>query len=163
MFQLILENPIRFILAFVIGLITAWWIWGRITASATTHDTPAPKPAPAPAPTPAPVPAPPPPPPPPPPAPEPVAAVAGGPKIAAAVGEPDDLKLIKGIGPKLEKLCNSLGVTRFDQIAKWTSADIAEVDPHLDNFTGRIQRDDWVGQAKILASGGTTEFSNRNS
>jgi predicted flap endonuclease-1-like 5' DNA nuclease len=159
MFHLIAENWLRFVLAFIIGLITAWWIWGRLTAAAETParaaPTPAPTPVPAPTPAPAPAPAP-------TPAPAP-AAEPGAPKIAAAVGEPDDLKLIKGIGPKLEKLCNSLGVTRFDQIAKWSAADIAEVDPHLENFTGRIERDDWVGQAKVLAAGGTTEFAERNS
>jgi predicted flap endonuclease-1-like 5' DNA nuclease len=162
MFDLIFDNPIRFILALIIGLLTAWWIWGRISAAVqTAAPTPAPVATPAPAPKPVPV-APPPPPPPPPP-PEKVAAFEGAPKIAAAVGDPDDLKLIKGIGPKLEKLCNKLGVTRFDQIAAWKAADIAEVDPHLDSFSGRIQRDDWVGQAKILAKGGTTEFASRNS
>lgn len=155
MLHLIMENPLRFILALVIGIATAWWIWGRLSGVATdAHEDETPEPA-----SPPPVPEP---------APEPVVEAApavvpsgDGPKIAAAVGAPDDLKRIKGIGPKLEKLCNSLGVTRFDQIAAWTQADIDEVDPYLDSFRGRILRDDWVGQAKILASGGTTEFSGR--
>jgi predicted flap endonuclease-1-like 5' DNA nuclease len=77
------------------------------------------------------------------------------PKIAAAIGEPDDLTRIKGIGPQLHELCQSLGVTRFDQIAAWSVADVAEVDQYL-KIKGRIDRDDWVGQAKLL-SGGSVE------
>jgi len=73
----------------------------------------------------------------------------------------DDLKLIKGIGPKLEKLCNSLGFWHFDQIAKWTADEISWVDQNLEGFKGRVSRDEWVAQAKILASGGETEFSSR--
>jgi predicted flap endonuclease-1-like 5' DNA nuclease len=75
------------------------------------------------------------------------------PKIAAAIGEPDDLTKIKGIGPKLDALCHSLGVSRFDQIAAWTQADIDEVDQHLVGFHGRIERDEWVEQARLLAKG----------
>ena len=63
----------------------------------------------------------------------------------------DDLKRIKGIGPKLEKLCNQLGVYHFDQIAGWTDREIAWVDHHLEGFNGRIVRDDWVSQARALA------------
>ena len=74
------------------------------------------------------------------------------PKIAAAVGDPDDLTRIKGIGPKLNDLCHSLGVMRFDQIAKWSDADVAEVDQYL-KIKGRITRDKWVDQAKLLAAG----------
>ena len=73
----------------------------------------------------------------------------------------DDLKLIKGVGPKLEKLCNSLGFWHFDQIANWTSDEVAWVDANLEGFKGRVSRDDWVAQAKILAAGGETEFSKR--
>lgn len=76
-------------------------------------------------------------------------------------GQPDDLKLIKGVGPKLEALCNSLGFWHFDQIAKWTSDEVAWVDSNLEGFTGRVSRDEWVAQAKILAEGGTTEFAER--
>ena len=74
----------------------------------------------------------------------------------------DDLKKIKGVGPKLEQLCNALGVWHFDQIASWSDAEVAWVDYHLEGFKGRIVRDDWVAQAKILAAGGETEFSARN-
>ncbi|MDZ7588527.1 MAG: hypothetical protein U5J78_05085 [Parasphingorhabdus sp.] len=73
------------------------------------------------------------------------------PAIAAAIGEPDNLLLIKGIGPKLNILLNDLGVSRFDQIAAWREAEIAEVDRFLDSFQGRITRDAWIDQAKFLA------------
>ncbi|MEM6477584.1 MAG: NADH:ubiquinone oxidoreductase [Pseudomonadota bacterium] len=76
-------------------------------------------------------------------------------------GGADNLKEIKGIGPKLEKLCNSLGFYHFDQIANWTSDEIAWVDANLEGFRGRVTRDQWVAQAKILAAGGETEFSQR--
>lgn len=67
-------------------------------------------------------------------------------------GKADDLKLIKGIGPKLEMLCNRLGFWHFDQIAAWTPAEIAWVDENLEAFKGRVTRDDWVAQAKVLAA-----------
>ncbi|PRX32699.1 NADH-quinone oxidoreductase subunit E [Meinhardsimonia xiamenensis] len=76
-------------------------------------------------------------------------------------GGPDDLKLIKGIGPKLEKMLNEMGVYHFDQIAAWTEAEVAWVDENLPGFKGRVSRDNWVEQAKILAEGGTTEFAAR--
>ena len=62
----------------------------------------------------------------------------------------DDLKLISGVGPKLEKTCNSIGVWQFEQIAGWNKKDIAMVDDKV-SFKGRIERDNWVGQAKKLA------------
>ncbi len=80
---------------------------------------------------------------------------------AARDGQPDDLKQIKGIGPKLEKLCNSLGFYHFDQIAAWTADEIAWVDTNLAGFKGRVSRDEWVSQAKTLAAGGETQFSSR--
>lgn len=80
---------------------------------------------------------------------------------AARDGLPDDLKRIKGIGPKLEKLCNSLGFWHFDQIAAWTDQEVAWVDANLEGFKGRVSRDNWVEQAKLLASGAETEFSRR--
>lgn len=191
MLSLITANPLPFIIAVIIGLATAWWIWGRApdvdvdgeydadsdadhdtdytapaaaaaatgAAAATTAAEPGPpkdlKPEPVKPITPLAV------------AeldtepkPKPKAKPKAGansapkPKIAAAVGKPDDLTQIKGIGPQLNALCLSLGVSRFDQIAKWKKADIAEVDQYL-KMKGRIDRDDWVGQAKILAAGGT--------
>ena len=76
-------------------------------------------------------------------------------------GAADDLKRIKGVGPKLEQLCHSLGFYHFDQIAAWTADEISWVDENLEGFKGRVTRDDWVAQARILAAGGTTEFSDR--
>ncbi len=76
-------------------------------------------------------------------------------------GGADDLKMIKGVGPKLETLCNELGFYHFDQIAAWTPAEVVWVDEHLDGFKGRVSRDNWVEQARTLADGGTTEFSER--
>ncbi|WP_245972147.1 NADH:ubiquinone oxidoreductase [Rhodovulum iodosum] len=114
----------------------------------------APKPAPAPEPAPAPAPE----------AAKPEAAEVG--KRPAALDAPrggsaDDLKRIKGVGPKLEKLCNRLGFYHFDQIAKWTDEEVAWVDENLEGFKGRVSRDDWVAQAKLLAEGGETAFSKR--
>ena len=64
----------------------------------------------------------------------------------------DDLKLISGVGPKLEGVLNELGFWHFDQISKWTPEEIAWVDSRL-KFKGRIERDDWVSQATKLAKG----------
>jgi NADH-quinone oxidoreductase subunit E len=75
-------------------------------------------------------------------------------------GKADDLKLISGVGPKLEQMLNELGVFHFDQIAAWPGETVAWVDDYL-SFKGRIGREDWIGQAKILAAGGETEFSRR--
>lgn len=72
----------------------------------------------------------------------------------------DNLKLISGVGPKLEQTLNELGFYHFDQIAKWGPQEIAWVDARL-RFKGRIARDDWMAQAKTLAEGGETEFSAR--
>jgi len=79
----------------------------------------------------------------------------------ARSGGADDLKKIKGVGPKLEQLCNDLGFYHFDQIAAWTPDEVAWVDENLEGFKGRVSRDEWVSQAKVLASGGETEFSKR--
>ncbi|MTI45993.1 NADH dehydrogenase subunit E [Roseibium hamelinense] len=75
-------------------------------------------------------------------------------------GKPDDLKKLKGVGPKLEGILHELGVFHFDQIASWGAKEIAWVDERL-KFKGRIERDGWVDQAKLLAGGGETEFSKR--
>ena len=87
------------------------------------------------------------------------AAVGKQPKAlkAARKGKADDLKLILGIGPKLELLCHKLGFFHFDQVAEWTEAEIAWVDENLEGFKGRVTRDKWVVQAKILAAGGSVE------
>lgn len=131
----------------------------RVAPKASAMDTlkpaPAPKAAPKPAPAPkaeaAPTPAP--------------AASSDGVKPAALAaareGGADDLKRIKGVGPKMEKMCNALGFYHFDQIAAWTADEVAWVDQNLTGFKGRVSRDDWVSQAKLLASGGETAFSKK--
>lgn len=80
---------------------------------------------------------------------------------APRTGGADDLKKIKGVGPKMEKLCNKLGFWHFDQIAKWTDAEVAWVDANLEGFSGRVSRDEWVAQAALLAAGGETAFSKK--
>lgn len=74
--------------------------------------------------------------------------------------ERDNLKEIKGIGPVNEGQLNELGIYTFAQIAAWTPANVDWVEDFL-SFPGRIAREDWIGQAKILAGGGETEFSKR--
>jgi len=73
-------------------------------------------------------------------------------------GETDDLKLIKGIGPKNEKACNALGIYQFRQIADWTPDEAVWVGHHM-AFPGRIEREHWIAQARLLASGGETEHA----
>ena len=75
-------------------------------------------------------------------------------------GQADDLKLLKGVGPKLEQTLNELGFYHFDQIAAWTGAEVAWVDSRL-KFKGRIERDGWIEQATKLAAGEETEFAKR--
>lgn len=72
----------------------------------------------------------------------------------------DDLKLISGVGPKLEQTLNELGIWHFSQVAAWRKKEIAWVDARV-RFKGRIERDNWMSQAKILAKGGETEFSKK--
>lgn len=68
---------------------------------------------------------------------------------------PDDLKLISGVGPKLEQVLNGLGIWTFAQIAAWKPEEAAWVDDYL-QFSGRIGRDNWISQAGALAKGGAT-------
>jgi NADH-quinone oxidoreductase subunit E len=68
-------------------------------------------------------------------------------------GAPDDLKAISGIGPKLEKVLNDLGVWTYAQIAAWEPREVAWVDDYL-SFRGRIERDGWIGQAAKLTGNG---------
>ncbi len=83
------------------------------------------------------------------------------PAIAPANGAPDQLSRMKGVGPKLSARLAELGVTRFDQIAAWTDADVAEVDRFLGTFQGRIARDNWVEQARLLAAGDDSGYAAR--
>lgn len=70
----------------------------------------------------------------------------------------DDLSVMKGVGPKLVARLAALGVTRFEQVAVWNEAEIDRIDGQLGNFAGRIRRDDWVQQARLLASGDRPGF-----
>ncbi|MEO0419203.1 MAG: hypothetical protein AAF249_10085 [Pseudomonadota bacterium] len=104
--------------------------------AAVVENTPAPPPAdPAPAPTPAPT-----------PAPQPASEPAPTPTAK------DDLRQIKGVGPKLVAMLADEGVTSFAQVAAWTESDIEKIDAKLGRFSGRITRDQWVEQAKLLIS-----------
>lgn len=76
-------------------------------------------------------------------------------------GGGDDLTRIKGLGPKLRDLLASMGVTRFDQVASWSEADIDRIDSQLGQFAGRIRRDNWIEQAKYLAAGDRAGYENR--
>ncbi|MCA0902732.1 hypothetical protein [Qipengyuania aquimaris] len=87
-------------------------------------------------------------------------AVPTTPSVAKGTGG-DDLTRIKGVGPKLAATLGELGVTRFDQIAAWDDAEIERVDAQLGRFQGRIRRDDWVGQAALLAGGDTEAFKQK--
>jgi predicted flap endonuclease-1-like 5' DNA nuclease len=159
------------LIALIIGVLTAAWIWLRVDASLNTSADlddggirptvaapvvplapvrpavdvaepvrfAAPPPAPAVAPV--------------------APAMAAAVSIPAAVGAPDDLTLIKGVGPKLNALLISIGVLRFDQIAAWGASEIAEVDQHLGSFKGRITRDSWVEQSGLLARGDHAGFA----
>jgi predicted flap endonuclease-1-like 5' DNA nuclease len=149
------------LLPFLIGLLAGWWAWARrpqvnvdgdTSWTAPVVDPPAVPLASVPeAPSMPDIPV------------APIAAVAAltGIGIPAAIGDPDNLMDVKGIGPALNTLLNSLGVTRFDQIAAWGADDIGKVDGHLGAFKGRIDRDNWVEQAKLLASGARDEFERR--
>jgi len=67
-------------------------------------------------------------------------------------GKADDLKRISGVGPKLEKTLHELGIYHFSQIAEWNNDMCEWINAHMD-FPGRIQRDSWVDQSKLLAEG----------
>lgn len=200
MFTLVAENWWLFLIAFLIGVITAWWVWARYSAAETiqepTRAAEVEKPA-----EPAPVKA------------APLAAAApvkakaapkkkapakkaavkpkaaaakkttakkpaakkAAPKAAAAKPKakaapkkaaakpkiPDNLELMKGVGPKLNGLLKSLGVSKFEQVASWKAADIREVDSKLGAFSGRIARDNWVDQAKLLSKGDVKNFEKK--
>ena len=151
----------------VVGLLLGWIFCSELKPLVQSNETStapsAPEPAPAPAAEPAPV----------------TAPVAQAPEVEAPVveavedavrpealsgardGGADDLKMIKGVGPKLEIMLNELGFYHFDQIAGWSAAEVAWVNDNLTGFKGRVSRDNWVEQARKLASGQETEFSKR--
>ncbi len=141
------------LLAFLLGLLIGWWIWhrSRIETIATLDATPVPSPAPARL--------------------QPAAApietdsetTIKKPKLyedGPTDGPADDLKKIKGIGPKYEKLLNSLGIYYYRQIVSWGEAEIKWLDRKLE-FPGRIGRENWQAQAATLRSGDQTEFADR--
>ncbi len=75
-------------------------------------------------------------------------------------GKPDKLQMISGVGPKLEKTLHGLGFFHFDQIAGWGRDQVAWVDEHL-RFKGRIERDEWIAQCKLLAADDMDQFNKR--
>lgn len=75
-----------------------------------------------------------------------------------AAAKPDNLRRLIGIGPVNEKLLKAQGVTSFAQIAAWTAADIKRIEDVM-NFDGRIARERWIEQAKLLAAGDEAEFA----
>ncbi len=94
---------------------------------------------------------------------EPASAVAVKPVALAGPrdGKADALQTIEGIGPGLEKLCHDLGIFHFDQIAGWGPGEVAWMDGNLKGFKGRVTRDKWVRQAKLIGEVGVAEFLRR--
>ncbi|NBE08991.1 hypothetical protein [Paragemmobacter ruber] len=80
---------------------------------------------------------------------------------AARKGVADDLKVIEGVGPALERLLNENGIFHIDQIASWGAAEVAWMDGNLKGFKGRVTRDKWVAQAKLIGEVGIEEFLRR--
>lgn len=164
MAELMADNWIYLVIALAVGLLVAWWIFvaNRKTTIARDGvdetgltgakrnqaliDAPAASLSDAPPPTPA--------------------GLAGAGEAVAASAAParaggDELTRIKGVGPKVEKLLHGLGVTSFAQIAAWDEAEIDRIDGELGAFSGRIRRDDWRAQARLLAEGDTTAYERR--
>lgn len=166
MSDLVSENWWLLVIALVLGLVVAWWIFvaSRRTRVAIdrrdTLDEGADKArrnqalidAPAGADEPI-----------PPPTPEGLAGVGAAvqAEVPRAPAPHDDLTRIKGVGPKLAALLHGLGITGFDDIAGWDDAAIDRIDARLGQFSGRIRRDDWVEQARLLAAGDTAGFEKK--
>lgn len=83
------------------------------------------------------------------------------PDAPAPAGEADELLRIKGLGPKLAERLNALGVTSLAQIAAWDDAEIDRIDAQLGRFQGRIRRDDWREQARLLTAGDRAGYEAR--
>jgi predicted flap endonuclease-1-like 5' DNA nuclease len=81
--------------------------------------------------------------------------------LPGASGPPDDLTQLKGVGPKLARLLNDLGITRFEQLAKLSDGDLDRIDRHLGAFKGRLERDQVPLQADYLARGDEDGFEQR--
>lgn len=80
---------------------------------------------------------------------------------AAPTSGGDDLTRIKGLGPKIAVMLGEMGVTSYAQIATWDEADIARIDAQLGRFQGRIERDQWVEQARLLSGDQNEEFAGK--
>lgn len=164
--ELVQDNWIFLVIALVVGLLVAWWIFAatrrtRVEIARPEEDVPAKRnqalidspPAAAFPEV-------------PPPTPEGMAGVGEAVQVAADLvplepqpaGTADDLTRIKGLGPKLAETLTGLGVTSLAQIAAWDDADIDRIDAQLGRFQGRIRRDDWPAQAKLLAAGDTAGY-----
>lgn len=150
------------IAAFILGLIVGWWLSGRCKCEQQEarpvveeakpepelYSEPEPELKPEPEPEPK-------------PQVESVAAAVAAPlSFASSSDAKDDLKRIKGIGAVIEKKLNALEIYTFAQISEFTEESISHVEEHL-SFPGRITRENWVAQAKSLAAGERTEFSDR--
>jgi predicted flap endonuclease-1-like 5' DNA nuclease len=84
--------------------------------------------------------------------------IAPPPPPVAPAGAADDLTRIKGLGPKIAALLGEFGVTSFAQIAAWTPEEVERIDAKMGRFSGRITRDQWVEQARLLAAGDESAF-----
>ena len=82
-------------------------------------------------------------------------------QLPGAVGDPDDLKRLKGVGPKLATTLNQMGIMRYDQIAKLAPSQVEAIDAQLGAFKGRFERDRIVEQADYLARGDTDGYEAR--
>ena len=151
--QMLTENWIIAVIALVVAILVAWWLLAANRRTAITRETPdeeagavarrnqafidASPAASIPPVTPE--------------------GLAGVGAAVAAGADPanrgDDLKRIKGLGPKVETILHAIGVTTFAEIAAWDEADVDRIDAQLGVFAGRIRRDDWRGQARLLAQG----------
>ncbi|MXP14660.1 hypothetical protein GRI44_07840 [Altererythrobacter confluentis] len=90
-----------------------------------------------------------------------IPAAPNAPASAPASQSGDDLGRIKGVGPKLQALLATLGVDSFARIAAWSDAEIDRIDAQLGRFAGRIRRDNWVEQARLLAGGDTAGYEDK--
>ena len=166
MLQLIEANWIVFALALLIGLLVAWWIFARSSSNGRASErrpdvldegvAPAQRnqalidAPPAAAGTMAGI--------------AEIVAAAAHDEVVRAASAPgpatagDDLSRIKGVGPKLVALLHGLGVTSFAQIAAWDDSEVERIDAQLGAFAGRIQRDNWIEQARLLASGDVAAY-----
>jgi predicted flap endonuclease-1-like 5' DNA nuclease len=161
MIEAVTEYWIYLVLALIVGLLVAWWLFlaNRKTSVALTRDEgtlgaarrnqaliDAPSAANVPPAT-----------------PEGLAGIgeAIDASLTAVPAGSDDLTRIKGVGPKVQKLLHGLGVTTFAQIAAWDDAEVERIDAQLGSFAGRIRRDDWRAQAALLAAEDTAAYEAR--